>query len=171
MKEQQTKTQQTLVLIKPDGVERGLIGEIIARFEKAGLKIVAMKMQWIDKDFAKKHYTEDISKRRGEKVRNALLDLIVSGPVVAMVLEGIEAVDIVRKMVGATEPKAAMPGTIRGDYAHASFSYADKVDKAIRNIVHASGNKEEAKYETELWFKKEDIHSYKTVHDKHILHE
>jgi nucleoside-diphosphate kinase len=99
------------------------------------------------------------------------LKLITSGPVVAMALEGIGAIEIVRKMVGETEPKAAAPGTIRGDYAHVSFSYADNVGQAIRNIVHASGNKEDAKYEIPLWFKKDELHSYKTVHDKHILHE
>lgn len=163
--------ERTLVLVKPDGVQRGLVGEIISRFEKAGLKIAAMKMQWIDEDFAKKHYTEDIAERRGEKVREALLKLIVSGPVVAFVLEGIGAIGIVRKMVGETEPKSALPGTIRGDYAHVSFGYADKAEQAIRNIVHASGDEKDAKAEIPLWFSEDEIFTYKTVHDKHILHE
>jgi nucleoside-diphosphate kinase len=164
-------TEKTLVLIKPDGVQRSLVGKIIERFENVGLKIIAMKMVWIDKEFAKKHYTDDISKRRGEKVRNLLLDLITMGPIVAIALEGIEAVNLVRKMVGETEPSSAAPGTIRGDFAHVNFQHADKVEKAIRNLVHASGNKEEAKAELKLWFKDNEMHSYESVHDKHILHK
>jgi nucleoside-diphosphate kinase len=163
--------EKTLVLVKPDGVERGLVGEVIHRFERVGLKIIGLKMQWIDEEFAKKHYTEDIAKRRGEKVRANLLKLITMGPVVAIVLEGIHAIDIVRKMVGETEPKAALPGTIRGDFAHVSYGYADNANMAIRNIVHASGNKKDADYEIPLWFKKNEMHTYRTVHQKHILHE
>jgi len=163
--------ERTLILIKPDGVERGLIGEVISRFEKAGLKVVGMKMTLVDEEFAKKHYTEDIAKRRGEKVRNALLKFIVSGPVVAMVLEGIEAVEVVRKITGETEPKEAIPGTIRGDYAHASFKFVDKLDQAMRNIVHSSGNSKEAKDEVHLWFSEDELYDYKTVFEKHMLHE
>ena len=170
-KEAPSNLQRTLVLVKPDGVQRSLVGEIIKRFEQAGLKIVGMKMQWVDKEFAKKHYTDDITKRRGEHVRNALLDLITMGPVVAMALEGIDAVAVVRKMAGETEPKSAAPGTIRGDFAHVNYAHADAVQKAIRNLVHASGNVEEAKTEVALWFGSDELHSYKTVHDVHILHE
>ena len=117
--------ERTLVLVKPDGVERGLIGEILQRFEKRGLKIVALKMVKVDKDFAEQHYTEDITKRRGQHVRDALLNYVIEGPVVAMVIEGVHAVENVRKIVGDTEPKVALPGTIRGDFAHGSNSYAD----------------------------------------------
>ena len=163
--------ERTLVLVKPDGVQRCLIGKVIQRFENVGLKIVGMKMVWIDKEFAQKHYTDDITKRRGEKVRNLLLDLITMGPVVAMVLEGISAVEIVRKMTGETEPSSAAPGTIRGDFAHVSFPYADEIERAVRNIIHASGNSKEAKEEVKLWFKDEEMHSYETVHDKHSLHK
>lgn len=170
-KEQPSNLQKSLVLIKPDGVQRGLIGEVIKRFEQAGLKIIGMKMRWVDKEFAKKHYTEDIAKRRGEHVRTALLDLITMGPVVAMVVEGIDVVAVVRKLVGETEPKSAAPGTIRGDFAHVNFAHADQVQKAIRNIIHASGNVDEAKSEVALWFSNDELHSYKTVHDVHILHE
>ena len=94
--------ERTFVMIKPDGVERNLTGDIISRFEKVGLKIVGMKMCWVDKDFARKHYTEDITIRRGEKVRNLLVDFIKNGPVVAIVLEGVEAIEVVRKLVGST---------------------------------------------------------------------
>ena len=161
--------ERTFVAIKPDGVQRSLVGEVLGRFEKAGLKIVGIKMQWIDKNFAKKHYTEDIEKRRGKKVRDLLMDYIVEGPVVAMVLEGIHAIEIVRKIVGGTEPKTALPGTIRGDFCHVSYDYADKQELAIRNIIHASGNKEDAEYEIKLWFKDNELHSYKNSHDLHIF--
>ena len=92
------------------------------------------------------------------------------GPVVAMVLQGVDAVEIVRKVCGPTEPKAALPGTIRGDFAHVSFAYSDHVEEAVRNIVHASGTLDEAKVEVALWFKDDEIHEYPSVHDIHILH-
>ena len=161
--------ERTFVAIKPDGVQRSLVGEVLGRFEKAGLKIIGIKMQWIDKNFAKKHYTEDIEKRRGKKVRDLLMNYISEGPVVAMVLEGIHAIEIVRKIVGGTEPKTALPGTIRGDFCHVSYDYADKQELAIRNIIHASGNKEDAEYEIKLWFKDNELHSYKNSHDLHIF--
>ncbi|MBI4739435.1 nucleoside-diphosphate kinase [Candidatus Woesearchaeota archaeon] len=157
--------ERTLVLIKPDGVERALIGQIITRFENAGLKIVGMKMKWVDKEFSRKHYAAHVDK----PFYKSLEAFIISGPVVAMVLEGIDAVEIVRKMVGPTEPKAAQPGTIRGDYAHHSYGYADKKGIAIKNLIHATGTKEEAKQEIALWFSKEELHSYATVHEKHTL--
>ncbi|MBI5391399.1 nucleoside-diphosphate kinase [Candidatus Woesearchaeota archaeon] len=157
--------ERTLVLIKPDGVQRCYSGEIISRFEKAGLKIAGMKMAWCNKQHAMKHYTEDITKRRGEFVRNKLLEFLTIGPVVAICLEGVEAVEVVRKLVGGTEPRTAAPGTIRGDYAHMSYTYADDIKKAIPNLIHASGNKDEAKSEIALWFTPEELHSYRTVHD------
>jgi nucleoside-diphosphate kinase len=161
--------ERTLLVIKPDGVQRGLTGEIIKRFETVGLKIVGMKMLWIDESFAEKHYS-DIKTRRGQKVFDMLMGLITMGPVVAMVLEGIDVVEVVRKMCGTTEPKTAAPGTIRGDYAHVSFAYSDEVSQAVRNVVHASGTKDEAKAEIALWFKTEELFSYPAVHDIHILH-
>lgn len=157
--------ERTLVLIKPDGVERALIGQVITRFENAGLKIVGMKMKWVDKEFSRKHYAAHVEK----PFYKSLEAFIISGPVVAMVLEGINAVEVVRKMVGPTEPKAAQPGTIRGDYAHHSYGYADKKGIAIKNLIHATGTKEEAKQEIALWFSKEELHSYATVHEKHTL--
>ncbi len=157
--------QRTLVLIKPEAVQRHLTGRIIERFENAGLKLAAMKMVWVDEDFAKKHYTEDITIRRGEAVRNRLLKYISEGPVVAFVLEGIDAIENVRRITGGTEPKTAQPGTIRGDFAHVSFAHADAIEIAVKNIIHASSNPEDAKNEIALWFTPEEIHSYKTVQD------
>ena len=161
--------QRTLVLIKPDGVQRALIGECIRRFENAGLKLVGMKMKHIDEDFAKKHYTEDIAVRRGESVRERLMKYITAGPVVAMVIEGIESVEIIRKLVGGTEPKTALPGTIRGDFSHHSFVHTDNKNRAAANIIHASGNAEEAEQEINLWFTNEELHTYARADDEHIL--
>lgn len=153
--------QQTLVLIKPDGLERGLTGEIIKRFEQRGLKIVGLKLVKIDKDFAKRHYTEDITKRRGEAIRSMLLDYITSSPIVAMVIQGVEAIENVRKIVGPTESKEALPGTIRGDFSHVSFKYADRKKIPVRNLIHASANEEDAKKELALWFSVDELHDYK----------
>ena len=154
--------QKTLVLVKPDAVKRGLSGEIIERFEQAGLKVIAMKMVWADEEFAKNHYREDdIAERHGEDIWKGLLEFISEGPVVAVVLEGVEAIEVTRKIVGGTEPKTAKPGTIRGDYAHHSYDLADEQEVAVRNVVHASANKEEAEMEIDVWFDEEEIHTYK----------
>lgn len=161
--------EKTLVIIKPDGVKRGLVGPIISRFENAGMKIVGMKMRWIDVGHAMKHYTEDLAERRGQRVRELMVDFIKSGPVVAFAIEGINAVENVRKMVGATEPKSAQPGTIRGDYAHVSFGYADAKDKPIENLIHASSDAADAEREVWLWFNEDEIYDYKTVHEVHTL--
>lgn len=155
--------QQTLVLIKPDGVERGLCGQILQRFENAGLKIIGTKMVWIDREFSKKHYREHISK----PFYAGLEEFIISGPVLAMAIEGIEAVELVRKMVGGTEPKSAAPGTIRGDFAHHSYKYADQKGVAIKNLVHASGSLDDAKHELAIWFKEKELHKYTATHEKH----
>ena len=157
--------ERTLVLLKPDAVQRALAGQIISRFENAGLKIIGMKLIHIDKEFARRHYTEDIAKRRGEQVRNWLIDYITEGPVVAIVLEGVEAIEHVRKLTGVTEPKSAAPGTIRGDYAHISYGHADQKKIPIKNLIHASGNKEDAEHEVPLWFSEKELFSYKTVHE------
>lgn len=160
--------EQTLVLVKPDGVERGLVGEVIKRFEQRGLKIVGLKLVKIDMDLAQKHYTEDISKRRGEKVRDMLLKYVTEGPVVAMVISGVNAIENVRKIVGSTESKVALPGTIRGDFSHVSFSYADEKEIPVKNIIHASGNVEDARNEVALWFSIDEIHDYKRCEDIHL---
>jgi nucleoside-diphosphate kinase len=158
--------ERTLIVVKPDGVQRSLVGRLIQRFEDVGFKIVAMKMVWIDAEFAKKHYF-DLAERRGEHVLNNMVNLMTEGPVVAVVLEGVEAAENVRRIVGATEPKSAAPGTIRGDFAHHSFGYTDEKGQGIRNLIHASGDAKEAKQEIALWFKDNEIHDYKTDQEKH----
>ena len=157
--------ERTLVLLKPDAVQRGLMGNIMTRFENAGLKMVGMKMVWVDKDFSKQHYAAHLEKIFYPGLEN----MITEGPVLAMCIEGVQVVETVRKMVGGTEPKTALPGTIRGDLAHISYEHADKESKAIKNLIHASGNSEEAKVEVSLWFKDEELHSYKTVHEIHVF--
>src|SRR3989338_9254202 len=139
--------ERTVVLVKPDGVERQIAGEIITRIERAGLKIIGLKMVWMTKDFAKKHYKAHITKA----FYKSLEDFMTSGPVFALCVEGISAIEIVRKIVGATEPKSAAAGTIRGDYSHHSYAYADKKGIAIKNLIHASGDKNDADYEVPLW--------------------
>ncbi len=161
--------ERTLVLIKPDGVQRGLIGEIIKRFEQRGLKIVGLKLTVADQKTAEKHYTEDITKRRGEKVRKNLLKYIISSPIIAIAIEGIDAIENVRKICGDTESKKAIPGTIRGDFSHMSYGHADEKNMALKNIVHSSSNKEEAAQELKVWFSPEEIHSYKRSDDEHIV--
>ena len=160
--------ERTFVMIKPDGVQRQLVGEVIKRLENVGLKLIAMKMLWVDKDLAAKHYTEDIAIRRGDRVRSNAINYIVEGPVVAMAWEGIHAIEIVRKIVGTTESKSAAPGTIRGDYTHMSFSYADAKNVSIKNIIHASADAKDAAYEIPLWFFEKELHTYKTVHETHV---
>jgi len=182
--------ERTVVIIKPDGVKRGLIGEVISRFEKMGLKIVALKMIKADFDILGKHYTDnkEYLKKLGEKtlktyqeygkdpkedlgttntlelgrmIRQWTIDYIGSGPVVAILIEGQHAVDNVRVIAGDTMPVKAVPGTIRGDLATDSAAYANLEKRGVQNIVHASGSLEEAKFEQELWFHKNEIHSYK----------
>ncbi len=157
--------EKTFVMLKPDAVQRQITGRIIQRFENTGLKIVGMKMRWIDKEFSKKHYKDHVEK----SFFKGLDEFVREGPVIAIVIEGINAIENVRRIVGSTEPKSAQPGTIRGDFAHVSYSHADKEGKAVKNLIHASGNKEDAEYEINLWFKPEEIHTYKTVHEQHVF--
>jgi nucleoside-diphosphate kinase len=161
--------EHTLVLVKPDGVARGLIGEVISRFEKRGLKIVALKLVRPTADMAAKHYTEDIAERNGEAVRKALLEFVTGETIVAMIVEGVNAIENVRKLVGATESKSAAPGTIRGDFSHVSYGYADGKGIVVKNVVHASGDPEDAKRECALWFSVDEIHDYKRSGDEHIF--
>lgn len=160
--------EQTLVIFKPDAVQRGLVGEILSRFEKVGLKIVAMKMINPDYDHYYHHY-ETIGKmvsRRGEDQFKVQLGAMQEGPVIAMVLEGVGAVALVRKMVGATSANEAAPGTIRGDYAHASLDYVNEHNVALPTVLHASGDVVEAKQEIDHWFKEDEIYAdYQTVHE------
>ncbi|MBC7746820.1 nucleoside-diphosphate kinase [Pedobacter sp.] len=161
--------ERTLIVFKPDAVQRGIVGEILTRFERVGLKIVGSKMLSPTREHYYYHY-ENIGQmvtRRGENAFNVTLDFMLNGPVIAFVLEGVEAVAEVRKMVGGTEPKAAAPGTVRGDYAHISFGYADDVKKGIPNLLHASGDEAEAKKEIAHWFKEDELFDYETLHEKY----
>lgn len=160
--------ERSLIVFKPDAVQRGIVGEILSRFEKTGLKIVGAKMLQPSYDHYYHHY-ENIGKmisRRGQKAFDVTLSMMNEGPVIAFVLEGIEAVSLVRKMVGATEPKSALPGTVRGDYSHMSFAHADANDVGIPNIIHASGDPEEAAQEISHWFSENELFTYSTVHEK-----
>jgi nucleoside-diphosphate kinase len=161
--------ERSLVLLKPDAIDRGLIGEIITRFERAGLKVAGLKMVQAQKDTAEKHYTEDLAKRRGQHVRDLMVEMITSGPIVALVLEGVDAVENVRKMIGTTEPKSAAPGTIRGDYSHVSFKHADSKKMGIYNLIHASGSVEEAPQEIAVWFTAEELHEHRPGYTKHTI--
>ncbi|MDK2876089.1 MAG: nucleoside-diphosphate kinase [Archaeoglobaceae archaeon] len=138
--------ERTFVMVKPDGVQRGLIGQIISRLENKGLKIVAMKMLRISKELAEEHYAE----HKAKPFFSSLVSYITSAPVVAMVVEGKNAVKVVRKLVGATNPAEAEPGTIRGDFA---------LDLG-RNVVHASDSIASAEREIKLFFKEEEILEY-----------
>lgn len=181
--------EQTIVLIKPDGVRKGIIGEVVRRFERVGLKLAAAKMIWVDKTFVGKHYKDDkdYHKSVGEKtlenykkygadpnetlgttdpvkvgqiVRKWNMEFLSSGPVFAMIVSGPGAIGLVRKIAGFTFPYDALPGTIRGDYAVDSSFQSNIENRATQNIVHASGTPEEAEFEKKLWFKKEEIYKY-----------
>ncbi|AWG42836.1 nucleoside-diphosphate kinase [Candidatus Borreliella tachyglossi] len=157
-----TLIQKTLCIIKPDGVRRGLIGSVISRFERAGLKIVATKMILVDREKAEAHYLyNDIAIRHGEFVWESLIDFIMSSPVFVFVIEGVESIEVVRKLCGPTEPKAASPGTIRGDFSYHSFNYANEKKFSIYNVIHASANVADALREIPIWFKEDEILTYK----------
>ncbi len=182
--------ERSLVLIKPDGVQRGLIGEITARFEKKGLKIIAMKMVTPSKKQAINHYwwsdeektktgnrTLAIYKDKGieldktpieiaEKVQEKLVRFITSGPVVAMVIEGAHAIEHIRKLVGHGSPLQADVGTIRADYTIDSYLIADEADRASRNLVHASSSVDEAERELKVWFTEKELVDYELAIEK-----
>lgn len=179
--------ERTFVILKPDAVQRAITGEIITRFERAGLKIVAMKMIIPEMEILKKHYPDalipiignktktdwdaagleysETAEEIGETILDATRKFMQEAPVIALVLEGGHAVEVVRKMVGSTGPKDSAPGTIRGDYAHLSLGRASLKKKGAANLIHASGTVEEAKQEIDLWFGGEQMFEYKTVHE------
>ena len=146
--------EQTYLMVKPDGVQRGLCGEILSRFEKKGLKIVAVKLMTISKETAEKHYGE----HKGKPFFPSLINYITSGPVFAMVLEGEDAVQICRNMMGKTKPIESAPGTIRGDYTMVTGC----------NIIHGSDSVESAKREISIFFKPEELVTYDRTADKWI---
>ena len=189
------KNEKTLVIIKPDGVQRGLIGEIIKRYEKVGLKLCAIKMTVSTEDHIEKHYTLDPEWRRitGEKrikaakekgenlwtedpfeITNIVLEnlkkYMTSGPVMVMVWQGAHAVELVRKITGGTEPRSSDVGTIRGDYVLDSYFMADTDNRAVRNVIHASGSVREAEDEIKHWFSKDEIIEYRLVSEQ-ILYD
>lgn len=186
--------QKTFVLIKPDGVKRGICGEVVSRFERAGLKLAAMKLVWVDENHINDHYPKDEAWTRrigektlknyreykrniredfgtddllkvGEEVRGWLLSYMTSGPVLAMVLEGAHAIDKVRKLAGNTLPLNAETGTIRGDYSSDSAASANLAKRSIHNIIHASETSEEAENEIDHWFSSQEIHDYKRAEE------
>jgi len=183
----ETALERTFVILKPDTVQRAIVGEIIARFERAGLKIVGMKMMVPDMELLKRHYPDSLVPIVGNKTKvdwdaqgieysetiEELGEMIVAAtrkfmqeaPVIAIVLEGGHAVEIVRKMVGSTGPKDSAPGTIRGDYAHLSLGRASMAKKGAANIVHASGSVEEAINEIGMWFDDDELFKYTAVHE------
>jgi nucleoside-diphosphate kinase len=157
--------ERTLVVLKPDAVIRGLAGRIIQRFEDASLKIIGVKMRVLDPEFTRKHYF-DLEERLGAGVYNTTATFMQRGPVIAFVLEGEDAVATVRKIVGSTYPNEAQPGSIRGDFAHQSKAAALATGRAVANLVHASGNSDEAKYEVNLWFGDSELHDYKSLAER-----
>lgn len=193
MKSMQEHLQRTLVIIKPDAVQRTLIGEIIRRFERVGLKITAMKMILAGTDIIEKHYSldpewkrkagektlenqgeTDIDEERAIEAGNMILrrlkGFMTAGPIVIIVLEGVHAVYLTRKLIGGTEPLSSDVGTIRGDFVLDSYTLADSADRSIRNAVHASSSIEEAEKEVALWFKPKEMLAYETVHER-ILYD
>lgn len=186
--------ERSLVLIKHDGVSRSLIGKIISRLEDLGLKITAMKMVWADESLAEKHYKLDeewankmferTKKTKeslgqdfpfkdamtyGKRIQSQNINFLREGPVVAIVLEGPHAIELIRKTVGATEPRQATPGTIRADFAGIeSYQLADAKGRVLRNLIHASDSPSNAEHEISLWFDKSEVHSYSKDLDKHL---
>ena len=158
--------ERTLIVFKPDAVMRGIVGEILSRFERVGLKIVGAKMLQPDYEHFFEHYEGigTLKTRKGEEIFETQLREMQQGPVIAMVLEGVEAVELVRKMVGPTEPKSAPPGTIRGDYAHISYGQASSAKRGVPNVLHASADKDEATKEIAHWFSDSELVDYDNVH-------
>jgi nucleoside-diphosphate kinase len=188
------KEELTFVMVKPDGVTRGLIGEIIRRIEQVGLKVIALEMYQPTKEEIDSHYPKDftwitrlgsktlstyekygydameemgtnVAEEIGPHVRRWLVDYMCSGPVVKMVIKGVHAVDMVRKLAGNTQPALAEMGTIRGDYSVDSAASANKDKRAIFNLIHASETPEEAAHEIEHWGMKKKIHEYKRIEE------
>ncbi|MFO0703034.1 MAG: nucleoside-diphosphate kinase [Candidatus Andersenbacteria bacterium] len=184
--------ERTLMLVKPDGVMRGIVGKVLSRVEESGLKMVGLKLVKITRDFADRHqpsnedwiknlgnntlksYKEngrdpikelgtDDPLKIGKMIREWNTDFLTSAPVVAVVWQGNHAVTQVRKIIGSTLPIFALPGTIRGDFSKDSPALSAAMRRAVRNVVHASGNLEEATYEIDLWFDPDDLYDYQRL--------
>lgn len=183
------KQDYTVVLVKPDGVRRGVVGDIISRFEKVGLRILASKMIWVDATHVGKHYQDDNNYHKavgkkllenykkygldsrenlgtknplklGKMIRGWNMEFLSSGPVFALLLAGPGAVEVVRKIIGHTFPLEAQPGTVRGDYSIESSFSSNTQKRSVYNLIHASGSKEEANFERKLWFREKEIYNY-----------
>ena len=185
--------ERTLILLKPDAVQRAIIGELLGRFEKTGLKIIGLKMVQADTKMAGDHYFTDeewlksvgakakksfeskgvkvdkTEKELGENVRNMLLTFLTSSPTVACCLEGHGAIDKIRQLIGSTAPSQALPGTIRGDYSLDSYQLADAKGRAIANLVHASDSVANANREIKIWFSEKDLCPYERA-DEFLLY-
>ena len=195
MKQDHPKKERTLVIIKPDGIQRSLIAELIGRYERIGLKMVGVKMLVPTADLITKHYTLDPEWRMktGQKTIKGYLDkgltppendplkvteillkklvaYMTKSPVVAIVWEGAHAVEVVRKLTGGTEPVTSDVGTIRGDLVLDSYRMSDADGRSIRNLVHASGSVKEAEDEIAHWFRKEELVDYRLVME-HIVYD
>lgn len=188
------KHERSFVMIKPDGVQRGLIGSIIARFERTGLKLVALQMVIGTEDQCWKHYNKDdawfetkgkttiqnltekgipVTKEAieyGKDILRLNADFMTSGPMVAMVWEGNQAVAVVKKLVGSTEPTSSDVGTIRGDFTIDSYAIANVDGRAVRNLIHCSDKPDEAEREIEIWLKKSDLFAYRNIQEE-ILYD
>lgn len=189
------KKQKALLIIKPDGVQRGIVGKIITRFETVGLKIIGLKFEWANKEKIIAHYpeTEAWFKKVGERtlsnyakkgldaktvfktddavaigktVKSWLVDYMQESPVFLAVVEGYDAIEIVRKLSGNTIPVLAAPGTIRGDFSHDTIDLANEQNRPLRNIIHASDTAEDGEKEVNLWFAKEELFNYETAGEK-----
>lgn len=179
--------EQTLILFKPDAVQRGIVGEILTRFEKVGLKIIGLKMlNARDEQLAEHYYKDDAwlikkgegfkknkgypenydDKKAGQEIIDGLIKDMKISPIIAMVLEGHNAVKVVKKLVGPTNIEEALPGTIRGDYSHDTYHLANISDRPIITVIHCTGEKEEAEKEIAIWFNPSEIHSYEKPEDK-----
>jgi nucleoside-diphosphate kinase len=147
---------------------RGIVGEVLTRFERVGLKIVGAKMLSPGYDHYFQHYEGigTLKTRKGEEIFETQMKEMQQGPVIAMVLEGVEAVELVRKLVGSTEPKSAQPGTIRGDYAHITYGQAASTNRGVANVLHASAESSEAAKEIAHWFTDDELVDYEVVHEK-----
>jgi len=143
------QNERTFVMIKPDAVQRGIVGDIISRFEKRGIKIVAMKMVSVDRELAEKHY----GVHKGKSFFEPTIQYITSSPVIALILEGDNTIEMVRKMMGVTDPQKAGSGTIRGDFGQFIG----------RNIIHGSDSVDTAKFEINLWFNQKEISKYSRI--------
>lgn len=158
------KIERTFIAFKPDAVQRGIVGEVMHRFERAGLRIAALKMVQATDEVLQEHYSEHVDK----DFYDSLAEFMKEGPIIAGVLEGVEAVAVVRKLVGNTEPYEAAPGTVRGDFSHMSTEHANEKDMSVKNVIHAAGTSEEAEEEISIWFDEDEIHDYERVDDYHI---